>query len=71
MSNDTPYITSWCGGMEGNKACNYHCKACLILSGKARLVKADDTTHVLTYRYKEENATTITPKEETNHVATN
>lgn len=43
-----PYLTSWCGG-EG---CD-NCKVCLILSGKARLIKADDATLTLTYQIME------------------
>lgn len=42
---DTPYLTSWCGGM----GCD-NCKLCLIFSGKAKLIKADDLSHKLTYR---------------------
>lgn len=43
-----PFLTSWCGGM----GCD-NCKACLIFSGKAILIKADDVSHKLTYRIVE------------------
>lgn len=45
------FLTSWCGGMEGNKACNYNCKVCLITSGKVKLIKIEGS--VFTYRIKE------------------
>lgn len=46
--NKKKFLTSWCGGM----GCD-NCKACLIFSGKAKLIKADDRTHILTYRIVE------------------
>ena len=36
MSNGK-YMTSWCGGEPANKTCNFNCKLCLILGGKAEL----------------------------------
>jgi hypothetical protein len=48
----TPFLTTWCGGSEGNTKCNYNCKLCLIFSGKAELIKADDKCLKLTYRIK-------------------
>lgn len=43
-------MTSWCGGEPGNNACDFSCKLCLILTGKAQLIKADDKKLRLTYR---------------------
>lgn len=45
---DNQYLTSWCGGT----GCD-NCKLCLIFSGKAELIKADDKSHKLTYRITE------------------
>lgn len=56
MSNNSkqPYLTSWCGGEPGNSKCNFNCKLCLILSGKAELIKSDPNSLKLTYRIREE-----------------
>lgn len=48
-SQAKPYLTTWCGGT----GCD-NCKLCLIFSGKAELIKADDKSHKLTYRITEE-----------------
>lgn len=39
-----PYLTTWCGG----SGCS-NCKLCLIFSGQAKLIKADDKALRLTY----------------------
>lgn len=43
------YLTSWCGGM----GCD-NCKLCLIFSGKAELIAADEKNLKLTYLITEE-----------------
>ncbi len=50
----TPFLTTWCGGSTGNTKCNYNCKLCLIHSGKAELIKADDRNLKLTYRIRQD-----------------
>lgn len=44
-SEDNILLTSWCGGM----GCD-NCKLCLILSGKAKLIKADERNLTFTYK---------------------
>jgi hypothetical protein len=53
LRKEEKFLTSWCGGLEGNSACNYNCKLCLIFSGKAELMGVRGA--VLTYRIQEDS----------------
>lgn len=42
-------LPTWCGGLEGNKYCNYSCKLCLYFSKRAKIIAVDENCGKVTF----------------------